>query len=203
MRTKTTSKILSETSEETKQKVRNNANNLINKKMKNTVYNEEEVLEIIQKFHSEYGIQFSNESMELFNKLKKTKKMTTQEKATELVQDLGVENAIYVTEEVIAILEDWEGTELSQKDWVEIQKHINKRKEQFNLLKFISDCREKVDTEVPFGKEDAYDAIINEIDKYLALISKTDMIDFLKSVFQQEGFDYKKAYQDWQATKIQ
>jgi len=33
MRTKTTSKILSETSEETKEKVRNNANDLINKKM--------------------------------------------------------------------------------------------------------------------------------------------------------------------------
>jgi hypothetical protein len=39
----------------------------------------------------------------------------------------------------------------------------NKR---FNILKTISDCREKVDAEVPFGKEDAYDAIINEVDKH-------------------------------------
>ena len=41
-------------------------------RMKNTIYNEEEVLEFIKKFHYEIGIQFSNESMELFNKLKKT-----------------------------------------------------------------------------------------------------------------------------------
>lgn len=34
------------------------------------------------------------------------------------------------------------------------------------LLNVIKDCREKVDTEVPFGKEDAYDAIINEVDKH-------------------------------------
>jgi hypothetical protein len=51
--------------------------------------------------------------------------------------------------------------------WIinEIDKHI-KENEQFNLLKTISDCREKVDAEVPFGKEDAYDAIINEINKH-------------------------------------
>lgn len=170
--------------------------------MKNTIYNEEEVLEIIRKFHVELGIQFSNESMDLFNKLKKTKKMTPQKKATELVQDLGIEHAIYVTEEVMAILEDWEGTELAKKDWVEIQKHI-KEKEQFNLFKFISDCREKVNAEVPFGKSDAYDSVVNKIDKNLALITKTDMIYFLKSVFQQDGFDYEKAYQDWITTKIQ
>ncbi len=51
-------------------------------------------------------------------------KMTTQEKATELVQDLGLNHSIYVAEEVIAILEDWEGTELAQKDWVEIKEII-------------------------------------------------------------------------------
>lgn len=34
-------------------------------------------------------------------------------------------------------------------------------------------------------------------------MAKTDMIDFLKSVFQQDSFDYEKAYQDWQTTKIQ
>lgn len=52
--------------------------------------------------------------------------------------------------------------------WIinEIDKHI-KENEQFNLLKIISDCREKVDAELPFGKEDAYDSIINEIDKNL------------------------------------
>lgn len=37
---------------------------------------------------------------------------------------------------------------------------------QLDILKFISDCRLKVDAEVPFGKEDAYDAIINEVDKH-------------------------------------
>jgi len=35
------------------------------------------------------------------------------------------------------------------------------------FLSIIKDCKKKVDTEVPFGKEDAYDAIINEIDKNL------------------------------------
>lgn len=51
--------------------------------------------------------------------------------------------------------------------WIinEIDKHI-KENEQFNLLNFIKDCKEKVDAEVPFGKEDAYDAIINEVKKY-------------------------------------
>lgn len=34
------------------------------------------------------------------------------------------------------------------------------------------------------------------------VMAKTDMTNFLKSVFQQEGFDYEKAYQDWQTTKI-
>lgn len=52
------------------------------------------------------------------------KKMTTQEKAIELVEDLGVSHAIYVTEEILTILKDWEGTELAQKDWTEIQKII-------------------------------------------------------------------------------
>jgi len=47
--------------------------------------------------------------------------MTTTEKATELIKDLGVEHAIYVTDEVLTILKDWEGTELSQKDWEEIK----------------------------------------------------------------------------------
>lgn len=50
--------------------------------------------------------------------------MTTSQKASELVQDLGLNHAIYVTKEVIAILEDWEGTELAQKDWVEIKEII-------------------------------------------------------------------------------
>lgn len=98
MRTKTTLKILSETSEETKEKVRNNANNLINKKM--------DIKE----------------------------KMTTQEKALELVQDLGFNHAIYVTEEVIAILEDWEGTELAKKDWIEIKEIIESIENTNNLI---------------------------------------------------------------------
>ena len=50
--------------------------------------------------------------------------MTTQEKASELVQDLGLNHAIYVTQEIITILKDWEGTELAQKDWVEIKEII-------------------------------------------------------------------------------
>lgn len=47
--------------------------------------------------------------------------MTTKEKATELIKDLGVGHAIYVTDEVLTVLQDWEGTELAQKDWVEIK----------------------------------------------------------------------------------
>ena len=54
---------------------------------------------------------------------------------------------------------------VSEKIVNEIDKHI-KENEQFNLLKTISDCREKVDAEVPFGKEDAYDTIINEVDNH-------------------------------------
>ncbi len=34
-------------------------------------------------------------------------------------------------------------------------------------------------------------------------MAKTDTIDFLKSVFQQDCFDYEKAYKDWLTTKIQ
>jgi len=52
-------------------------------------------------------------------------KMTTQEKAEELVDNLGVSHAIYVTEEVIAIFEDWEGTELAKKDWIKIQEIVS------------------------------------------------------------------------------
>ena len=62
-------------------------------------------------------------------------KMTTQEKASELVQDLGLNHAIYVTEEIITILKDWEGTELAQKDWVEIKEIIKSIEPlTFNLL---------------------------------------------------------------------
>ena len=50
--------------------------------------------------------------------------MTTTEKATELIKDLGVEHAIYITDEILVILQDWEGTELAQKDWKEIKEII-------------------------------------------------------------------------------
>jgi hypothetical protein len=52
--------------------------------------------------------------------------------------------------------------------WIinEIDKHI-KENQQFDILKTISDCRLKVEAEVPFGKEDAYDVIINEVDSHL------------------------------------
>lgn len=50
--------------------------------------------------------------------------MTTTEKALELIKDLGTEHAIYVTDEVLTILKDWEGTELAQKDWEEIKEII-------------------------------------------------------------------------------
>lgn len=119
--------------------------------------------------------------------------MTTQEKASELVQDLGIDHTIYVTEEILTILEDWEGTELAQKDWIEIKEIIRsiepitfkpfkeqilvqssidgeviwedkQENEDRSLLELILDCREKVDAEVPFGKEDAYNIIINHIE---------------------------------------
>jgi len=50
--------------------------------------------------------------------------MTTTEKAKELIKDLGVEHAIYVTDEILTILKDWEATELAQKDWEEIKEII-------------------------------------------------------------------------------
>lgn len=65
-----------------------------------------------------------NNANNLINKKMDTQKMTTQEKASELVQDLGLNHAIYVTEEVITILKDWDGTELAQKDWIEIKEII-------------------------------------------------------------------------------
>jgi len=66
-----------------------------------------------------------NNANNLINKKMKTKtKMTTSQKVAELVQSLGINHAVYVTEEVITILKDWEGTELAQKDWVEIKEII-------------------------------------------------------------------------------
>jgi len=50
--------------------------------------------------------------------------MITNEKALESIKDLGTEHAIYVTDEVLVILKDWEGTELAQKDWEEIKEII-------------------------------------------------------------------------------
>ncbi len=73
-----------------------------------------------------------NNANNLINKKMDTKKMTTGQKAAELVQSLGIKHAVYVTEEVISILKDWEGTELAQKDWVEIQKII----ESIELIPF-------------------------------------------------------------------
>ena len=69
-----------------------------------------------------------NNANNLINKKMETKKMTTSQKAAELVQDLGLNHAIYVTEEVIEILKDWEGTELAQNDWVEIEEIIRNMK---------------------------------------------------------------------------
>ena len=63
--------------------------------------------------------------------------MTTNEKATELLKDLGAEHAIYVTEEVLTVLQDWDGTELAQKDWTEIKDKLEKIKKdtQVSLIK--------------------------------------------------------------------
>lgn len=52
------------------------------------------------------------------------------------------------------------------------------------------ECRGITSTELELSFEEARE------------MAKTDMIDFLKSVFQQDGFDYEKAYQDWRATKM-
>lgn len=51
--------------------------------------------------------------------------MTTQEKAQELVNDIGTEAGIYVADEVIMILNDWEGTKLAIQDWEEIKEIIS------------------------------------------------------------------------------
>jgi hypothetical protein len=58
--------------------------------------------------------------------------MTTSQKAAELVQNLGIDHAVYVTEEILTILKDWQGTELAQKDWVEIKEII----ESIELIPF-------------------------------------------------------------------
>lgn len=53
------------------------------------------------------------------------------------------------------------------------------------------ECRGITSTELELSFEEARE------------MAKTDMIDFLKSIFQQDGFDYEKAYRDWLSKKIQ
>jgi len=117
-----------------------------------------------------------NNANNLINKKMDTKtKMTTQEKAEELVDNLGISHAIYVTEEVIAILEDWEGTELAQKDWIEIQEIVSSIPLPSNVDKDISWESENDDFTIRFtewkdnncckimNSEDLFYIINNEI----------------------------------------
>jgi len=91
---------------------------------------------ILSEISEETKEKIRNNANNLISKKMETKtKMTTKEKAEELVNDLGRSHAIYVTEEVIAILEDWEGTELAKKDWVEIKEIVENEQIKANTDK--------------------------------------------------------------------
>lgn len=58
--------------------------------------------------------------------------MTSQEKAEELVENLGVFNAIYLTEHVLIILEDYDGIDKIHdeiQEWKEVLELLEKRQQ--------------------------------------------------------------------------
>lgn len=57
--------------------------------------------------------------------------MTPQEKVEELVENLGVFNALYLAEHVLIVLEDYEEVENNISEWDEVRKLLEIR--QANL----------------------------------------------------------------------
>jgi hypothetical protein len=122
--------------------------------------------------------------------------MTTSQKAAELVQDLGLNHAIYVTEEVIAILEDWKGTELAQKDWVKIKeiiRSIEPFKEQVLL-------QSSIDGEVIWGepKKETLEENCTCTDECLCYLTKTCKgIETLKEAAERYNLSTTNAFFDY------
>ena len=59
--------------------------------------------------------------------------MTPQEKVEELIENLGVFNAIYLAEHMLIVLEDYEGIDEIHneiQEWKEVLKLLEKRQEK-------------------------------------------------------------------------
>lgn len=55
--------------------------------------------------------------------------MTPQEKVDELIENLGVSNALYLAGEVLIVLEDYEEVDNNISDWIEVINLIEKRQQ--------------------------------------------------------------------------
>ena len=55
--------------------------------------------------------------------------MTPQEKVEELVENLGVFNALYLAEQVLIVLEDYEPVENNIDEWTEVRDILQKRQD--------------------------------------------------------------------------
>jgi hypothetical protein len=56
--------------------------------------------------------------------------MTPKEKSDELVEDLGVFNAIYLAEHVLIVLEDYKEVDNNIHEWKEVLLLLEKRQEK-------------------------------------------------------------------------
>ena len=55
--------------------------------------------------------------------------MTPEEKVEELVENLGVFNALYLAEHVLIVLEDYEEVENNIHEWDEVRKQLEIRQQ--------------------------------------------------------------------------
>lgn len=55
--------------------------------------------------------------------------MTPQEKVEELVENLGVFNALYLAEHVLIVLEDYEEVDNNIHEWDEVRKQLEIRQQ--------------------------------------------------------------------------
>lgn len=58
--------------------------------------------------------------------------MTPQEKVEELVENLGVYNGLYLAEEVLIVLEDYEPFEKNINEWEEVRDLLQQKQEKLN-----------------------------------------------------------------------
>lgn len=55
--------------------------------------------------------------------------MTPKEKVEELVENLGVFNALYLAKEILIVLEDYEEVENNIHEWTEVRDILQKRQD--------------------------------------------------------------------------